>query len=357
MRNLYLLFCGIIAILLITGCSTLSKTVVYESYTLRNKAAENVGVARDFIARYNYDKALEYLNEALKFNKLSDDVPGTAVNYYNIGKVQLLLEDYNGALRAFTDGLSVINREPRSGDFLKREEALLLAGMGESYYLLGNGDLAEKYYNDSLKIETGLGNGENIGVLYSYIARVETGRGNFDKALGYFSQTTAIFEKLYKSKELSNAKILSSIYYSTAHLYSKKGSAEKSLEFLYKALALDRLIENSIGIADDYFAVYQVKLKLNDMKSALDFLLKSKELYRALDKVAQYREAVHELAAIYYSEGRYKEYFSLKKEEFLLSKETDKGKVASDIYRLRTVADFEKIFDKDEAAEIDGYLR
>lgn len=357
MNNLFFLPFTAAFIMLVTGCSTLSNKVVYESYTLRNKAAENIEVARDFIGRYNYDKALEYLNEALKFNKLSDDVPGTAVNYYDIGKVKLLLEDYDGAQTAFSDGLSVVNREPRSGDFLKREEALLLAGMGESYYLMENGDLAEKYYNDALKIESGLGNGENIGILYSYIARVETGRGNFDKALGYFNQTTAIFEKLYKSKMLSNAKILSSIYYSTAHLYSKKGSPEKSLEFLYKALELDRLIENSIGIADDYFAVYQVKLKLNEKKSALDFLLKSKELYRALDKVAQYREAVHELADIYYSEGRYKEYFSLKKEEFLLSKSADKDKVAAEIYRLRSVADFEKIFGIDEAAEIDGYRR
>ena len=37
-----------------------------------------------------------------------------------------------------------------------------------------------------------------------------------------------------------------------------------------------------------------------------------------------------------------------------MSKFADKDKVAAEIYRLRSVADFEKIFGIDEAAEIDG---
>jgi len=317
MNKFKIIFKICLTILFFINCSTVSNKVVYESNYYKNLAAENSQSANEFVKKIEYKKALVYLDESLRYNKLADNISGISLNYADIGKVWLLMNDFNEGLRYYNMAKETIDNESGEGDYQK-ETAYILNALGEAHYLLKDYDKSKDYFNSALEIENELKNEENIAIIYMNFAKIEKSVENYEMALKYFLNSTEVFEKLYKKKLLNNIKNLGLAYYSVGHLYSKLNNPDNSEKYLRMALKIDKMIEDINGIADDYYGLGIIQYKKNNFVKAKQYLIKSKDIYKILDNLPQYNLINDYLLDIYKKDNALDKYLSILEENYLL---------------------------------------
>lgn len=328
----FLLLYIVVFLSISVGCSTVSEQVVIESNSLKNLASDNTRVANDFLKRYEYNKALIYYREALKYNIMSDNIPGIIKNYADIGKVHVLMKQYDEALDYYQKALDRINQEGEGS--YRGEEAYIMNGLGETYYFMRNFEAAERFYQLSLDIERSLMNTENQAIVLQNLAKIKRSNGSYAEALDDFLKSASLLEPLFRKKELEDLKNLSLIYYSIALTYSKLHKYEEGFSFVEKALKIDKIIENSSGIADDYFAMGMLSKRMERLDRALLYFERSRELYYLLNYIDQYIELSGIVAELYLESGRFKEYYESKVIVYKLSTGELKVQTRKELYGI-----------------------
>ncbi|HOF01129.1 MAG TPA: tetratricopeptide repeat protein [Spirochaetota bacterium] len=317
MKKIRVIFKICLTIIFFISCSTVSTKVVYESNYYKNLAAENSQSANEYVKKIEYKKALVYLEESLRYNKLADNISGISLNYADIGKVWLLMNDFNKGLSYYNLAKQTIDNESGEGNYQK-ETAYILNALGEAHYLLKEYEKSKDYFNKALEIENKLKNRENIAIIYMNFAKIEKSVGNYKKALGYFLNSTGVLEKLYKKKLLNNIKNLGLAYYSVGHLYSKLNNPNNSEKYLKMALKIDKMVEDINGIADDYYGLAIIQYRKNNFKKAQQYFIKSKDIYKILDNLSQYILINDYLLDIYQKDDALDKYLSILEENYLL---------------------------------------
>lgn len=343
MRRLYF----ILVVFVLLGCSTVSRKVTYEKNDFKNLAADNSKNSSIFLDKYEYQKALDYLKESLKYNTMVDNVPGIILNYANMGKVYLLKKDYETALKFYNSALEIAERN--NNITLDKEKSSVYNGLGEAYLFNNDSTNAEKNFNIALKLNV---DDEQRALIETNIGRIYFNNKDYNKALDYFLSSLQIYEKLYNEYKLSSAKNYSFILYFTARSYHRSNRYEKALEYIKKALDIDKLIENSVGIADDYYIMGRIYEKIDIEKSLLAYN-KAKSIYRLIDDINQYVILSNAIATILFNRKDFKEFFAIKKEVFLLSKSAEKNNVGKEIALLLNNEEALKILSESEIKEIE----
>ncbi len=307
-------------ILALLGCSTVSKRVTYEKNDIKNIAADNSRNSSVFLDKYDYDKAMDYLKESLKYNTLVDNIQGIILNYANMGKIFLLKKDYESALKYYNMALEIgeKNIEIKSD----KEKSFVYNGLGEAYLFNGDYENAEKNFNKALEFKI---DDEARALVETNIGRIYFNKKDDKKALNYFLRSLSIYEKLYNEFKLSSAKNYSFILYFVSRSYYRSDKFENALQYIKKALEIDKLIENSSGIADDYFIMGRIYEK-NDADESIKYYLKAKAIYRLIDDLNQYLNVSNILASLYLKKELFYEFYCIKKEVFLLTKAEEKNK-------------------------------
>lgn len=339
----------IVFVVLALSCSTVSKKIIYENNFFKNLAAENSQNANEFIKKVDYRKALIYLNDSLKYNIMADNIPGIIQNYCSLGRVNLLLNNFDEGIELYKTALEIVENEKESIDN-KKEEAFVLNGLGEAYHLVKRFDEARGYFSRAKKIESNLGNMENIALINQNMGKIEKAEGNLEKALEYYTSSSSILEDLYKKKKIENIKNLSLIYYSIGHLYSKLNNPSKAIGYIKMALDIDKMTEEVNGIADDYFALGILYLKSEMIKKSLISFMKSRDIYKILDNIQQYEAVNDYLIEIFFSQSELKKYFNILEEQYVIKKDNkDKSIIKNKITEL---IQFENIGDFFSSEEI-----
>ena len=337
----------LIVTFIILSCSTVSKKVTYEKNDFKNLAADNSKNANVFLDKYEYQKALDYLNESLKYNTLVDNISGIVLNYVNIGKVYSLRKDYESALLYYNKALSIA--EKNEDIILDKEKSIVYNGMGEAFLLNKDYENSQKSFEKALEFKIGE---EERAQIETNIGRIYFNKAEYQKALEYFKKTLVTYEKLYKDYKLSSAKNYSFILYFIARSNLRLTNYDVALDYIKKALNIDKLIENPSGIADDYYIFGRI-YERTDTEKSIKYYIKSKTIYRLIDDVNGYTETLKKLALLNYNKNDFKEYFILKKEIFLLAKASEKNSIGKDIADLLENKDAMKILDKDSISEIE----
>jgi len=265
----------LIVVLTLAGCSSLPKgdRQVVES---QNRAASYARFGNQYFAEGNLSKALDFFRLALEENQSIDNEPGIAKTYYSIGKVHLSAENLEEAANAFSHTREIAERTGSP-------QLLMYAysGRGELEMARNNPARALELFESSLAQARKLTDDprwtaialHNVGTALSRL-------GKLDEAESRFQAAAEINTRENRYRELA------SNHYMLASIYSRRSDYQKAEVELQTAMKNDKIVENSLGIAQDLRALGVVQEKSGNMETALDYYQRSLQVYVALNQRA-----------------------------------------------------------------------
>src|SRR5262249_41462555 len=143
-----------------------------------------------------------------------------------IGHAYQGLGDYQKALEYFDQAL-LIKRE--AGD--RRSEAVILSNIGLTYNSLRDYRKALEYFNQSLPIKREIGDRHNEVVTLAGLAAAENNLGNLASARNHFESALSIVESL--RTKISDPNLRSSYYLSVRGYFERYIDLLMSLHRLY----------------------------------------------------------------------------------------------------------------------------
>ncbi len=245
------------SIIFLSGCSTTAKLQPGERVEKKNRAAEYASFGSRYYDEAQYNQALDFFFLALKQNILVDNDKGIIESYNSIGKTYLAAgkidsaeKYYNKAMEiavVFDDPHLLIRCKNNAGEiFLARKEfASALSLFNEAYTSVKDPEKSE-----------------DAAVLLHNIGVAQKRLGNYSEAETSLLKALKINENKNKIKEAALDT------YILASLFSKESLYPEALKYINKALDLDKLIENSFGIAQDLYAKGIIQQKTGALEEA-----------------------------------------------------------------------------------------
>jgi len=260
----------LIIMLTLASCSSLPKgdRQVVES---QNRAAGYARFGNQYFAEGNLSKALDFFRLALEENQSIDNETGIAKTYYSIGKVHLSAENLEEAENAFSHTREIAERTGRP-------QLLMYAYSGSGELAMARNDPARalELFESSLGEARQLSDDpkwtaialHNVGTALSRLGKLDDAETRFQAAAEINTQ-----ENRYRE--------LASNHYMLASIYSRRTEYQKAEVELQTAMKNDKIVENSLGIAQDLRALGMVQEKSGNLETALDYYQRSLQVYVA----------------------------------------------------------------------------
>ena len=140
---------------------------------------------------------------------------------------------------------------------------------GVIYQLIGKYEESLKEYYKALKIDEDTENIYGVGITFNSIGIVHKKLRQYSRAEDYFLRAIEIHEKAGDDGNLANA--LSSL----GSNYGEQGKDEKAIEYFKKCLELDVKLENQWAIASDYQNIGIGYANLNRHEKGIEYLKKA----------------------------------------------------------------------------------
>ena len=171
----------------------------------------------------DYNRALEYLNKALKIREkvLGTEHPSTAINYNDIGVCYDNLGDYDKAFEYYNKALKI--QEKVLGT-KHPDTALSYNNIGGYHNKLGDYDKALVYLNKALEIREKVLGTEHPDTAASYnnIGGGYNDLDDYDTALEYYNKALKIFEKFFGAEHPNTQIVKENIAYCQEQLEATK---------------------------------------------------------------------------------------------------------------------------------------
>ncbi len=278
------------------------------------------------IAVEEYIEARGYLEEAAAL--LTQDMTKTAGNiYFQLGKANYYLGDYEAANNNYMEGLKFFEAENREADVAKT-----LQNIGLIHHNLSNPDKASYYYHKALEINLRLKNDTNIAGLYQNLGIIYYQNNEFDKALDYYEKSIHIYndlnqidkiattfsnigliqlnqgeyEEAYKNFTKSYNLFVEADYKlgrmwtlhncGTANLYLKR--YDESREYYNRSLELARELNTPEGMMSNLNALTELSEQLQDFQSAYYYYTDYSEIRDSIH-AQDLQERIAELETLY----------------------------------------------------------
>jgi len=248
-----------------------------------------------YFALGEYEKAINYHEQALAIAKSNGDKDGEAAGLGNLGIIYRSLGEYETAVSHFEQVL-VIART--SGD--KGSEGMSLNQLGSVYRFLGDYDTATHYHEQALAIfqlindKTGEGNAlGNLGIIYRSL-------GDYETAVSYMEQALAIAQEIGDKEnegiQLGNLGLV----------YGSVGEYEIAMGYHEQALAIALAIGDKAGEASQLGNLGSAHRFLGEYETAVDYLEQSLTITQEIGYKAGEASNLYEIGLIYRSLGEYK---------------------------------------------------
>jgi len=137
--------------------------------------------------------------------------------------------------------------------------------LAELYLAKGDPARARDILTEEQRTTTGRTPVQNAQLQHD-LGTAEKNLGNSEAALSWFDQSLKIN---LAGKHLAEA---ASDYYMIASVHSREGRYDEALSNAARALALDKQVESSPGIAKDLYALGVISGKKGDQQGAFDYL-------------------------------------------------------------------------------------
>lgn len=266
-----------------------------------------------YYVRENYQKSLQFYEQALSIDKERGKVDEQAASLNNIGVVHYQIENYQQAIDAHKEALK-ISREQNNAP----AEAISLNNIGNVNYNWEKFTEALNYYDQSLKIKEDINNQRGIAISLYNIGNTYRKLNQNDKAKEYYDRSLKLARQLnFKKVEYSN-------YQAMAELEALTGNCQRPFslykQYISMRFALTSQESSQLSEMQVKYLVSSRQQAMATSRSLVEELeqlnrineLKSKELNTALSQIRQIR-TINELQA----SKREKENQLLKKENAL----------------------------------------
>jgi len=240
-----------------------------------------------------YDLALQFFQQSLDQNASVDNVDGVIRSRIAIGQVYLA----TGQLQAAEDTLSGARTEAKArGNMPLSIDSSI--SLGELYLRKDDPQEALGILQEVLSMPHLKMTPEQTGVLYHDVGVAWKGTGDMAKALEWLSRS---LQNNLTGKLLESA---AADYYMIASVHSKQGDFASASANAEQALALDKKIENSPGIAMDLYAMGLIATRRGDSEAAYDYCQRAYETFSTLGDKSGMKKTLTQLIAIAQSLGR-----------------------------------------------------
>ncbi len=215
----------------------------------------------------NLEKAIECSKEALDISKKMGDKRRVSVSLSNIGLFYQDKGDIKKSLEYYLKSLEISNE---IGDIWNL--STLYNSIGMSYEYMGRFNEALKYYEKGLHISEEMGEKLGIAIVYGNSGTIYQIKGELSKALEHY------YEYFKLSKEIGYRRGMGIALKSIASIYIEKDNPEKSKKYLKKAERIHKEIGDKVHIAEDYSFISETYIQKGDYKTARRFARKALEI-------------------------------------------------------------------------------
>ncbi|MEX1368931.1 MAG: tetratricopeptide repeat protein, partial [Nannocystaceae bacterium] len=223
-----------------------------------------------------------------------------SVSYIKLGDLHTALGNGQLALRYFEDSLAIakelVDREPGRSD-LQRDLSLSYDRLGDQHRALGNGELALRYFEDCLAIAKQLVDREpgrsdlqrDLSISYERLGDLHTALGNGQLALRYFEDALAIAKELV-AREPNNYQAQSGLAQSFARMAAVE--PEQASTWLDKSVLIQRRrleqqpnnVITAVELAIVLFRLGQVHARAGQMEPAAEAFTEAHALFKTLEQ-------------------------------------------------------------------------
>jgi len=239
-----------------------------------------------------YDLALQFFQQSLDQNASVDNVDGVIRSRIAIGQVYLA----TGRLPAAEDMLSSAQAQAKARGnlplYIDSSISLGELSLRKDDPQAALGTLQKVLNTPQLKMTP-----EQTGVLYHDIGVAWKESGDMAKALDWLSRS---LQNNLTGKLLASA---AADYYMIASVHSKQGDFAAASANAEQALALDKKIENSPGIAMDLYALGLIATRRADSTAAYDYYQRAYSAFSTLGDRNGMRKTLTELVPLAQSLG------------------------------------------------------
>ena len=264
----------------------------FEMNEIKNKASTLTRQGNNYYRDGKYTLALQFYREALKTNRLVDHLQGMAQSHLDIGKVLLFNENTDEAIEYFNSALLLTEENN-----LTEIKTWAVFYLGQAKQKQGELKSALSYYNQAYEFSQIDRQDELAAIILLKLHSLD--QINIDKLI----QAVSLLEGLYNSKKLTDAKRLSTAYYTLSKAYFQKPDYDKAIKFASLALKIDKDLENSIGIGQDLHALGEYYYHRQENNQALNYLNRSKFIYVYLSRKNNLVQVLNKLIEIYRESG------------------------------------------------------
>ena len=265
----YLRYSGQDSMLLLSEKAlNLSKLTGYKQGEL--EALSNYAILNLF--KGNTDKSIEYSLLAMADPKLVE-YPKTEMKLYNsLGQAHFIKQNYPLTYSHFLHALSLAEKYNDTFYLFRMN-----MNLGTIFNLLEDYNEALKYYTNALESSKKLNEPETDAMLSSNLAYLNIQIGDLQKAKVYLDESINILENH------TNKAWLAFCYTTLGQFHQKSNNYKEALVNFKKALNLQNSLNDLKGKADIYYHMSKAFIGLNNLPKAEEYISQSLELYKSFN--------------------------------------------------------------------------
>jgi len=240
----------------------------------------------------DYDKALEYNNEALRLANLLDNKELACFSLINFGTTYMGKNEYDEAEKYLNQALNLCEHSEKKSLLIT-----VLTNLGWIYQnIRGNYKKAIQYYQEAEQTSEDLGDVKNRRFSLSNIGSIYTKWGKFDEASRYFQQSLEL------SDDLSDK---AWVHAYMADMEIERANYGDALEYCHKAIQMFGEINEEIGESYIYHSYGRIYDALGRHEKALENFNLSSEIGLKYDLLADEGRVLISIGEVYQAWRKY----------------------------------------------------
>ena len=242
-------------------------------------------------------ESLDAYNEAVKLGYQIGDSLVVGLYKNNIGLVLKDLGEYQNALSALYESLSLKEDHGASDQTISSS----LLNIGLVLDLLNKPDESLLFYARAIEFKTRVGDSLGIARVFSNMAVIHKNLDRYDSAIHFINLSNEILSKVEDNDLLLVNQT------NLGNLFKRKGDFSGAKKYLLQALSIAEQEKDKNHIGDAYQNLGALAFEEGDVQSCIDYNLMALELTKETDSYAQMMEIHSNLQEAYASVGQFEE--------------------------------------------------
>jgi PAS domain S-box-containing protein len=253
-------------------------------------ALNSLGEVSTFLEEFKH--ALGYFERSAKLYEEINDRKKLALAYNSIANIYWQLSEYTTAMKYLFDSLKIYEE---LGD--QKGIGWIINNLGLLYWHLKDMDKSLEYHLKSLEIKKALNDKNGMASTLNNIGMVFSNQNKYEKALEYFQSALKICELV------DNRSLYANILINMGNVFKGKKDDQQALTCLNQALKIKKELKEKKGIANVLTYTASVKLRLGKRQEAIQQAAQALALAKELNIKSEIGEAYLVLSQAYEAMG------------------------------------------------------